>query len=89
VNRSISIKAVLALSLILSLLLVEYFWDIVSSFHPERIQEVLGAAGALAPFLYMIIMATAVVVSPIPSVPLDVAAGIFFGRLMGTVGGGI
>jgi hypothetical protein len=44
-------------SLILFLLLVEYFWDIFSSFHPDRIQGILGGAGALAPFLYMIIMA--------------------------------
>ncbi len=85
VNRSIIIKVGLASSLILFLLLVEYFWDIFSSFHPDRIQGILGGAGALAPFLYMIIMAAAVVVSPIPSVPLDVAAGIFFGPLLGTV----
>jgi uncharacterized membrane protein YdjX (TVP38/TMEM64 family) len=85
VNRSIIIKVALASSLILFLLLVEYFWDIVSSFRPDRIQGILGGAGALAPFLYMIIMAAAVVVSPIPSVPLDVAAGIFFGPLLGTV----
>ncbi|MCK5551871.1 MAG: TVP38/TMEM64 family protein [Deltaproteobacteria bacterium] len=84
-NRSIIIKVALGLSLILFLLLVEYFWDIFSSFYPDRIQGILGGAGALAPFLYMIIMAAAVVVSPIPSVPLDVAAGIFFGPLMGTV----
>ena len=84
-NRSIIIKVALASSLILFLLLVEYFWDIVSSFRPDRIQGILGGAGALAPILYMIIVAAAVVVSPIPSVPLDVAAGIFFGPLLGTV----
>ncbi len=33
----------------------------------------------------MTIMALAVVISPIPSVPLDVAAGIFFGPLLGTI----
>jgi uncharacterized membrane protein YdjX (TVP38/TMEM64 family) len=85
VNRSIIIKVALGSSLILFLLLVEYFWDLFSSFRPNRIQGILGGAGALAPFLYMIIMAAAVIVSPIPSVPLDVAAGIFFGPLMGTV----
>ncbi len=31
------------------------------------------------------VMATAVVVSPIPSLPLDIAAGSFFGPLLGTL----
>jgi len=84
VNRSIVIKGVLALSLVLFLFLCEYSQDIVTLFHPDRIQEILVKAGSLAPFLYMIIMALAVVISPIPSVPLDVAAGVFFGPLLGT-----
>ena len=84
-NRSIVIKGVLALSLVLFLFLSEYVWDIVSLFHPDRIQEILVKAGSLAPFFYMIIMALAVVVSPIPSVPLDVAAGVFFGPFLGTI----
>jgi uncharacterized membrane protein YdjX (TVP38/TMEM64 family) len=63
VNRSILIKGVLALSLVLFLFLSEYVWDIVSLFHPDRIQEILVKAGSVAPFLYMIIMALAVVVS--------------------------
>ncbi|NIS61075.1 MAG: hypothetical protein GTO13_10340 [Proteobacteria bacterium] len=84
VNRSIVIKGLLALSLVLLLYLSEYSWDIASLFHPDRIQEILVEAGSLAPFLYMIIMALAVVISPIPSVPLDVAAGVFFGPLLGT-----
>lgn len=85
VNRSILIKGALALSLILFLFLIQYFWDIVSLFSPDRIQLILGKAGTFAPILYMIIMALAVVISPIPSVPLDVAAGVFFGPLMGTI----
>jgi uncharacterized membrane protein YdjX (TVP38/TMEM64 family) len=84
-NCSIVIKGVLALSLVLFLFLSEYSWDIVSMFHPDRIQEILVQAGTLAPFLYMIIMALAVVISPIPSVPLDVAAGVFFGPIVGTI----
>jgi uncharacterized membrane protein YdjX (TVP38/TMEM64 family) len=35
--------------------------------------------------MFVFIMATAVVVSPIPSVPLDIAAGLAFGLLWGTV----
>jgi uncharacterized membrane protein YdjX (TVP38/TMEM64 family) len=33
----------------------------------------------------MLIMIAAVVISPIPSLPLDIAAGAFFGPVMGTV----
>lgn len=33
----------------------------------------------------MLVMALAVIISPIPSLPLDVAAGAFFGPLLGTV----
>jgi uncharacterized membrane protein YdjX (TVP38/TMEM64 family) len=84
VNRSIFIKGALALSLALFLVLSEYSWDIVSLFHPDRIHEILVKAGRVAPFLYITIMALAVVISPIPSVPLDVVAGVFFGPLLGT-----
>lgn len=84
-NRSILIKGALALSLALFLFLLQYKWDIASPFHPDRIQGILGRAGGFAPFLYMTIMALAVVISPIPSVPLDVAAGVFFGPLLGTI----
>ncbi|NIO04958.1 MAG: hypothetical protein GTN74_10175 [Proteobacteria bacterium] len=84
-NRSTVIKAVLGLSLVLFLFLVGYGWDIASLFHPKRVQEILLKAGGLAPLLYMIVMALTVVISPIPSVPLDIAAGAFFGPLLGTI----
>ncbi|MFQ5656857.1 MAG: TVP38/TMEM64 family protein [Candidatus Methylomirabilales bacterium] len=51
---------------------------------PDLIQAWLDEAGSLAPVLFMVMIATAVVVSPIPSLPLDVAAGAFFGPLLGT-----
>jgi uncharacterized membrane protein YdjX (TVP38/TMEM64 family) len=85
VSHSVLIKGTLALSLVLVIVLAGYWWDIVSPFHPDRIQGILGKAGGLAPLLHMVMMALAVVVSPIPSVPLDVAAGIFFGPLRGTI----
>jgi uncharacterized membrane protein YdjX (TVP38/TMEM64 family) len=79
------IKGLLALCLVLFLFLAEYLWNIVSLFHPDRVQEILVKAGGLAPILYMTLMALAVVISPIPSVPLDVAAGAFFGPFLGTI----
>lgn len=85
VNRTKFVKVALALSLVLFLFLATYSWDVVSVFHPDRIQKSLGQAGSFAPFLYMLVMALAVIISPIPSLPLDVAAGAFFGPFLGTV----
>ena len=58
--------------------------EFASSLNPDRIEQWLGHAGVLAPLLFIVLMATAVVVSPIPSLPLDLAAGAFFGPLLGT-----
>jgi uncharacterized membrane protein YdjX (TVP38/TMEM64 family) len=52
---------------------------------PEAIRDWLGGRGAWAPLVYVGLMTLAVVVSPLPSVPLDIAAGLAFGLLWGTV----
>jgi uncharacterized membrane protein YdjX (TVP38/TMEM64 family) len=59
---------------------------LVALLAPERIAELLNTAGPIrAPLLLMGLMALAVVVSPIPSLPLDVAAGLAFGPWLGTL----
>ncbi len=82
---SLRVKIVLLLVLILSLFISQFFWDIASYFHPERVKNWLVSAGVLAPFIYMALMALAVIISPIPSLPLDIAAGAFFGPFVGTL----
>ena len=52
---------------------------------PARIIILLRDAGPMAPILYIVLMAAAVVISPIPSLPLDVASGTVFGTFWGTV----
>ncbi len=52
---------------------------------PERILAWLTTAGSFAPALFILLMALAVVISPIPSLPLDLASGVAFGVLLGTV----
>lgn len=52
--------------------------------HPDRVADWLRAAGPFGPILFMALMATAVVISPIPSMPLDIAAGATFGTMLGT-----
>ncbi len=51
---------------------------------PILIAGLLEEWGSLAPLVFMFVMAGAVVISPIPSVPLDAAAGAFFGPFLGT-----
>ncbi len=50
----------------------------------ERLVTWLQDAGPFAPFLLIATMAVAVVISPIPSLPLDLAAGAAFGPILGT-----
>ena len=51
----------------------------------ERLATTLDSAGPFAPLLLIVIMAGAVVISPIPSLPLDLAAGATFGPLLGAI----
>lgn len=58
--------------------------DLEAHFDPTRIQNLLAASGPLAPLVFAVIMAV-VVVSPIPSFPFDIAAGVYFGPWLGTL----
>jgi uncharacterized membrane protein YdjX (TVP38/TMEM64 family) len=85
INRNHALKAALLVLIVAGLFIADRYWGIASYFDPMRIKLLLEGAGALAPVIYMSIMALAVVVSPIPSMPLDIAAGAFFGPLLGTL----
>jgi uncharacterized membrane protein YdjX (TVP38/TMEM64 family) len=78
-------KILTFIALILVLYLMHFIWDITSFFNPEKLEGMLNSAGMFGPFLYMFMMALAVVVSPIPSLPLDIAAGAVFGPFIGTI----
>jgi uncharacterized membrane protein YdjX (TVP38/TMEM64 family) len=81
----LSSKVKIALLFILFLLLLsQLFWGIESFFKEHLIHDWLAANGVYAPLVYMITMALAVIVSPLPSLPLDIAAGAFFGPFLGT-----
>lgn len=82
-NRNRKIKYVLIVTLLAVILALQFVWDIASFVRPENIIALLDKAGMFAPVIYMIIMAGAVVISPIPSLPLNIAAGAFFGPFQG------
>jgi uncharacterized membrane protein YdjX (TVP38/TMEM64 family) len=75
----------LLIALVLIIFFVVYLWDLISYLPPDRIQGVLREAGSLAPLLYMTVMALAIVIPFIPTLPLDIAAGAFFGPFLGTL----
>lgn len=53
--------------------------------NPERLATHLHSVGPFGPVLFILLMAMAVVISPIPSLPLDLAAGATFGVTLGTL----
>ena len=74
----------------LGILLAGAYWivhqyDITEYLQPSRFVEFIQSFGVFAPAVFVGFMALAVVVSPIPSLPLDLAAGAAFGPFLGTV----
>ena len=84
-KQSVIVKGLILTLLVFVLLFLQLKWDIGSYFSTERIRGWLQAAGPFAPLLYMAVMGAAVVVTPIPSLPLDIMAGAIFGPLLGTL----
>ena len=82
-KASTVVKGIGLLVLVLCFGLLPPVREFAASLNPARIEEWLSKAGDFAPILFVVLMATAVVVSPIPSLPLDVAAGAYFGALLG------
>ena len=80
---SLGFKIGALLILLLVLLGVARIIDFGAMFQPERIAQWLAQAGPWAPLVFMGLLALAVVISPIPSLPLDVAAGAAFGPFLG------
>jgi uncharacterized membrane protein YdjX (TVP38/TMEM64 family) len=84
--KSATIVKVALLGLLVAVFVyLQVRWDLASFFSQERITSWLVMTGPFAPLVYMLIMAVAVVVSPIPSLPLDILAGAFFGPWLGTL----
>ena len=60
------------------------FWfDLQEILQPHLVADWLREAGPFGPIVFIALMAAAVVISPIPSLPLDIAAGATFGPMWG------
>ena len=60
-------------------------WNVTEVFSRDNLLQWMENSGRYAPIFYMALMTVAIVVSPIPSLPLDIAAGMYFGPLLGTI----
>lgn len=84
-NVSQMMKLAVLLLLIFGAYAIFQVIDIEAVLNPDRIVSQLHALGSLGPVVFIGFMVLAVVVSPIPSLPLDIAAGIAFGPFWGMV----
>ncbi|MBI2941092.1 MAG: TVP38/TMEM64 family protein [Chloroflexi bacterium] len=83
-KQAMSLLAVALASVALSFV-VDRVFGVVLPLDPLVLRDWLRGWGAAAPLIYIGLMALAIVVTPIPSVPLDIAAGLVFGLFWGTV----
>lgn len=84
-SHSHAIKALAFIGFIVLIAALSYLIDPMETLRPEALKARLDSVGALAPILYMLVMAAAIVVSPIPSLPLDIMAGAYFGPWLATL----
>ena len=74
------------LSILISAAAVAHFgFDLFDDLRADRLTGYLDDFNAGAPFVYIGIMALAIIVSPIPSIPLAAASGMIFGPFLGGV----
>jgi uncharacterized membrane protein YdjX (TVP38/TMEM64 family) len=79
------VKLMLLAGLLLSLVVLLRQIDLRAWLDPSWIAAMLERCGVYAPVVFIAMMSGAVIFSPIPSWPLDVAAGVAFGPWLGTL----
>ena len=84
-HRAKVLKVVVIGGFVAVLLILEHQLQLSALLSSERIDGWLERAGPWAPLVFMAVMAGAIVVSPIPTLPLDALAGRLFGPLLGTL----
>ena len=76
-------KGALALLLVAALFAVDRLFGDVDWFATEPLVALLERSGVWAPLVLMGAMVLVVVAAPLPSLPLDIAAGVHFGWIAG------
>jgi uncharacterized membrane protein YdjX (TVP38/TMEM64 family) len=78
------IKTLVLLLVIGGSLAVAWHIDFEQALNSSDLVELLQSLGPWGPVILIVSMATAVIIPPIPSLPLDLASGAAFGPLLGT-----
>ncbi len=78
------VRSGLAIFVLGAALLIARELDLKGFLNPVQVRNLLAASEPLAPLAMTLLMAV-VVVSPIPSLPFDIAAGAYFGPWPGTL----
>lgn len=84
-HKSSTIKASVLFALAFVLIGLQLRYDLSGRIDSATLTGWLETAGLWAPIVFILAMATAVVVSPLPSLPLDILAGSFFGPFWGAL----
>ncbi|MFQ5992052.1 MAG: TVP38/TMEM64 family protein, partial [Nitrospiraceae bacterium] len=79
------IRATVILLLVAAFYMVGQSVDFEEFLSQDQLIAALESAGPFAPLVLILTMTVAVVVSPIPSLPLDLAAGAAFGPFLGMI----
>ena len=84
IQKKFPVKFLFFAVLLAAVIVLPFLFTDAAFLAPGRIKGWLEAAGAFAPLFYMAVMAL-IVATPIPSMPLNFAAGAFFGPFPGTL----
>ena len=84
-NPSFILRIIVIVLFVAAAVVIQLRFNVTSFFSRENITGLLQQASPFAPFFYMGVMALSIVISPLPSLPLDIAAGLFFGPYWGTL----
>lgn len=74
-------RDIIGISLIIILFIIGYY--VFSQLGIDKIQVIIEKLGLLAPIGFILLMLLAVVISPIPSMPLAIMAGSIWGGFLG------
>ncbi len=80
-----NVKTLTALALVLSAILIVFEHNKLQVFDEAWIRQAISDFGAFGPIALIVLMALAIVVSPIPSGPIAVAAGALYGTSGGAI----
>jgi uncharacterized membrane protein YdjX (TVP38/TMEM64 family) len=84
-QRFSTVHIAFAVAILVACGIVAYFWSDLTAVDEKSIETLISGSGPIGPVLMIGLMTLAIVVSPIPSGPIALAAGAVFGTLLGAV----